>query len=137
LHALIPHTISSIVRALNELLFIGVDLVKSGLIQLDALILLVDCASPKIHDKHKGRDGKSACQEQVCLAIRKLQSTRGISLTDEQLAKFLDHAMTHLGVGAITIAKHLLTSDDWGLALLGPLVIGKIQNVLTNRIPAK
>jgi hypothetical protein len=51
--------LNPMVLALNELLPIGVDLVKSGLIQLDVLILLTDCASPKIPDKHKESFGKS------------------------------------------------------------------------------
>jgi len=116
-----------LVFALNELLFVGVDMIKSSVLPLEKLILLFDCASPKILDLH------ASCDDKTCRSLRKLSKTSGIALTDDQLSAFLERAKLELSSAqAVNLAQHLLNSSRWGLEVLGPNATASIQSILSS-----
>jgi len=102
-------------------------MVKSSALPLEKLILLFDCASPKILDLH------ASCDDKTCRSLRKLSKTSGIALTDDQLSAFLERAKLELSSAqAVNLAQHLLNSSRWGLEVLGPNATASIQSILSS-----
>lgn len=121
-----PQTRNSILcTALQNLIFIGIDLLKGGAIEKSALFDLLDFGSKKFADHVDG------CDDAECVAMRELPRQNCLELDDFSLKEVMDLVSKKLDHRTcVDVAKYLLKSHCWGMASLGPLVTKSVQNML-------